>query len=97
MNRVAFKEEIWTVVRCYGTQLILKTGLNRTLMREILDKRTNSMGELVNCYLIRPLMKMRQIFIEQLTPEEYNRLTVSVAAIGVDVFPGVLQTEQKYI
>ena len=37
------------------------------------------MGELVNCYLIRPLMKMRQIFIEQLTPEEYNRLTVSDA------------------
>ena len=38
MDRVAFMEEVWTVVQCYGTQSMLKTGLNSPLMREILDK-----------------------------------------------------------
>ena len=31
-------EEVWTVVQCYGTQSVFKTGLNRPLMQEILDK-----------------------------------------------------------
>ena len=31
-------EEFWTVVQSYGTQSILKVGLNRPLMREVLDK-----------------------------------------------------------
>ena len=31
-------EEVWTVVQSYGTQYILKTGLNQPLMREVLDK-----------------------------------------------------------
>ena len=38
LDRVAFMEEVWTVVQNYGTQSILKTGLNRPLMREVLDK-----------------------------------------------------------
>ena len=38
LDRVAFIEEVWTVVQSYGTQSILKTGLNQPLMREILDK-----------------------------------------------------------
>ena len=38
MDRVVFMEEVWTVVQRYGTQSMLKTGLNRPLMREILDK-----------------------------------------------------------
>ena len=38
MDRVAFMEEVWTVNQSYGTQSILKTGLNRPLMREVLDK-----------------------------------------------------------
>ena len=33
MDRVAFIEEVWTVVQSYGTQSILKIGINRTLMR----------------------------------------------------------------
>ena len=37
LDRVAFMEEVWTVVQSYGTQSILKTGLNRPLMREVLD------------------------------------------------------------
>ena len=38
MDRVAVMEEVWTVVQSYGTQSILKVGLNRPLMREVLDK-----------------------------------------------------------
>ena len=38
MDRVTFIKEVWTVVQCYGIQSMLKTGLNRPLMREILDK-----------------------------------------------------------
>ena len=34
MNRVAFMEEIWTVVQCYGPRSMLKTGPNRPLMRK---------------------------------------------------------------
>ena len=30
MNIVAFMEEVWTVVQCYATQSMLKTGLNRS-------------------------------------------------------------------
>ena len=46
LDRVAFMEEVWTVVQCYGTQSILKTGLNRPLMREVLDKLDECEGRL---------------------------------------------------
>ena len=46
LNRVAFMEEIWTVVQSYGTQSILKTGLNQALMREVLDKLDECEGRL---------------------------------------------------
>ena len=39
-------EEVWTVVQSYGTQSILKIGLNRPLMREVLDKLDESEGRL---------------------------------------------------
>ena len=32
-DRVAFMEEVWSVVQCYGTQSMLKTDINRPLMR----------------------------------------------------------------
>ena len=38
MDRVDFMEEVWTVVQSYGNHSILKIGLNRPLMREVLDK-----------------------------------------------------------
>ena len=38
LDRLAFMEEVWTVVQSYGTQSILKVGLNRPIMREVLDK-----------------------------------------------------------
>ena len=34
---LAFMEEVWTVIQSYGTQSILKTGLNQPLMREVLE------------------------------------------------------------
>ena len=46
MDRVVFMEEVWTVVQRYGTQSMLKTGLNRPLMREILDKLDGCEGRL---------------------------------------------------
>ena len=39
-------EEVWTVVQSYGTQSILKTGLNRPLMREVLGKLDECEGRL---------------------------------------------------
>ena len=46
LDRVAFIEEGWTVVQNYGTQSILKIGLNRPLMREVLDKLDECEGRL---------------------------------------------------
>ena len=46
LDRVAFIEEVWTVVQSYGTQYILKTGLNQPLIREVLDKLDDCEGRL---------------------------------------------------
>ena len=46
LDRVAFMEEVLTVVQSYGTQSILKVSLNRPLMREILDKLDECEGRL---------------------------------------------------
>ena len=46
MDRVAFMEEVWPVVQSNGTQSILKLGLNRPLMREVLDKLDECEGRL---------------------------------------------------
>ena len=39
-------EEVWTVVQNYGTQSILKLGLNRPLMRKVLGKLDECEGRL---------------------------------------------------
>ena len=46
MDRVAFMEEVWTVVQGNGTQSILKIGLSRPLMRKVLDKLDYCEGRL---------------------------------------------------
>ena len=46
MDRVAFMEDVWTVVQIYGTHSFLKLGLNRPLMREVLDKLDECEGGL---------------------------------------------------
>ena len=42
-NRVNFMERSWDVIRRYGTQSIMKVGLNQSIMREVLEKIMNSM------------------------------------------------------
>ena len=46
MDRVAFMEEVWTVIQSDGSQSILKLGLNRPRMREGLDKLDKCEGRL---------------------------------------------------
>ena len=41
-NRVTFVERTWDVIRRYGTQSIMKVGLNQPIMREVLEKIMNS-------------------------------------------------------
>ena len=42
-SRVNFMESSWDVIRRYGTQSIMKVGLNQPIMREVLEKIVNSM------------------------------------------------------
>ena len=42
-SRVNFMERSWDVIRRYGTQSIMKMGLNQPIMREVLEKIMNSM------------------------------------------------------
>ena len=42
-SRVNFMERSWDVIRQYGTQSIMKVGLNQPIMREVLEKIMNSM------------------------------------------------------
>ena len=40
-NRVIFMERTWDVIRRYGTQSIMKVGLNQPIMREVLEQIMN--------------------------------------------------------
>ena len=60
MDRVAFMEEVWTVLQSYGTQSMLKTGLNKPLMRQILDQLDECEG------------RMSELFIDSATDESEN-------------------------
>ena len=42
-SRVNFMEKSWDVIRRYGTQSIMKVGLNQPIMREVLEKIVSSM------------------------------------------------------
>ena len=63
MDRVAFIEEVWTVVPSWGSQSILKIGLNRPLMREVLDKLDECEGRLSELLIEWPLTKVRQTLL----------------------------------
>ena len=41
-SRVTFLERTWDVIRRYGTQSVMKVGLNQPTMREVLDKLMSS-------------------------------------------------------
>ena len=51
MDRVAFMEEVSTVIQSHGTQSILKLGLNRPLLREVLDKLDECEGRLSKLFI----------------------------------------------
>ena len=41
-SRVTFMERTWDVIRRYGTQYVMKVGLNQPIIREVLDKLMRS-------------------------------------------------------
>ena len=44
-------EEVWTVIQSYGTQSILKEGLNRPLIWEVFDKLDECEGRLSELFI----------------------------------------------
>ena len=70
MDRVAFMEEVWTVVQSYGTQSILKIGLNRPLMREVLDKLDEREGRLSELLLDSATEESEANSPTKMTPQE---------------------------
>ena len=76
MDRVAFKEEVWTVVQSYGTQSILKIGLNRPLMREVLDKLDECEGRLSNLLIDSATDESEANYPKKTTPQEGNEEVV---------------------
>ena len=41
-TRVAFMESTWSVIRRYGTQSVIRVGLNQSIMREVMKKMMES-------------------------------------------------------
>ena len=76
LDRVAFMEDVWTVVQSYGTQSILKTGLDRPLMREVLDKFDECEG------------RLSELLIDSATDEsEANKINEMKMKSGSKVMP----------
>ena len=72
MDRVAFMEEVGTVVQSYGTQSILKLGLNRPLMREFLDKLDECEGRLSEILIDSATYESEANSSIKMTPQEYK-------------------------
>ena len=70
LDRVAFMEEVWTVVQSYGTQSILKTGLNQPLMREVLDKLDDCEGRLSELLIDSATDESEANFPIKMTPQD---------------------------
>ena len=70
LDRVAFMEEVWTVVQSYGTQSILKIGLNRPLMREVLDKLDKCKGKLSELLIDSAIDESEANSSIKMTPQE---------------------------
>ena len=69
-------EEVWTVVQSYGTQSILKVGLNRPLMREVLDKLDECEGRLSEFLIDSATEKSEAISPIKMTPQEDKKEVV---------------------
>ena len=76
MDRVAFIEEVCTVVQSYGTQSILKLGLNRPLMREVPDKLDEYEGKLNELLLDSATDESEANSPIKMTPQEDKREVV---------------------
>ena len=76
MDRVAFMEEVWTVVQSYGTQSILKLGLNRPLMREVLDRLDECEGRLSELLIDSATDESKANSPIKMTPQEDKREVV---------------------
>ena len=70
MDRLAFMEEVWTVVQSYGTRSILKLGLNRPLMREVLDRLDECEGRLSELLLDSATDESEANSPSKMTPQE---------------------------
>ena len=70
LDRVAFMKEVWTVVRSCGTQSILKIGLNRPLMREVLDKLDECEGRLSELLIDSATDESEANFPIKMTPQK---------------------------
>ena len=70
LDKVAFMEEVWTVVQSYGTQSILKVGLNRPLMREVLEKLDECEGRLSELLIDSTTDKSEVNSPIKMTPQE---------------------------
>ena len=70
LNRLAFMEKVWTVVQSYGTQSILKVGLNRPLMREVLDKLDECEGGLSELLIDSATDESEANSLIKMTPQE---------------------------
>ena len=82
MDRVAFMEEVWTVVQSYGTQSILKLGLNRPLMREVLDKLDVCEGRVSELLLDSATDKSGTSSPIKMTPQEDKGEVIGIKSTG---------------
>ena len=79
MDRVAFLEEVWTVVQSYETQSILKLGLNRPLMREVFDKLDECEGRLSELLIDSATDESEANSPIKMTPQEDKRELVNLS------------------
>ena len=72
-------EEVWTVVQSYGTQSILKLGLNRPLMREVLDKLDECEGGLSELLIDSATDESEANSPIKMTPQEGKREVINLS------------------
>ena len=70
LDRVAFMEEVWTVVQSYGTRSILKLGLNRPLMRGVFDQLDECEGRLSELLIDSATDESEANFPIKMAPQE---------------------------
>ena len=82
MERVTFMEEVWTVVQSYRTQSFLKLGLNRPLMREVLDKLDECEGRLSELLMDSATDESEANSPIKMTPQEHKAEAVYLSRTG---------------